>query len=99
MERSVTGLLGGGLKPNDPRRFLIEAMIGAMNADGVVDPRETAAIEQQIASHPLFIAYSLVIQPSPSPFRKGGTPSSTEAVHTTRVSPSWIRAEPSALET
>jgi len=54
MERSVKGLLGGGLKPNDPRRFLIEAMIGAMNADGVVDPRETAAVEQQIASHPLF---------------------------------------------
>ena len=54
MERSVKGLLGGGLKPNDPRRFLIEAMIGAMNADGVVDPRETAAVEHQIASHPLF---------------------------------------------
>jgi uncharacterized tellurite resistance protein B-like protein len=54
MERSVKGLLGGGLKPNDPRRFLIEAMIGAMNADGVVDPRETAAVEQQIAHHPLF---------------------------------------------
>src|ERR1041384_6982063 len=54
MERSVKGLLGGGLRPNDPRRFLIEAMIGAMNADGVVDPRETAAVEQQIASHPLF---------------------------------------------
>ena len=54
MERSVRGLLGGGLKPNDPRRFLIEAMIGAMNADGVIDPRETAAVERQIASHPLF---------------------------------------------
>jgi uncharacterized tellurite resistance protein B-like protein len=54
MERSVKGLLGGGLKPNDPRRFLIEAMIGAMNADGVVDPRETQAVERQIASHPLF---------------------------------------------
>lgn len=54
MERSVKGLLGGGLKPNDPRRFLIEAMIGAMNADGVIDPREVAAVEQQIASHPLF---------------------------------------------
>lgn len=54
MERSVKGLLGGGLKPNDPRRFLIEAMIGAMNADGVVDPRETQAIEREIASHPLF---------------------------------------------
>jgi uncharacterized tellurite resistance protein B-like protein len=54
MERSVKGLLGGGLKPNDPRRFLIEAMIGAMNADGVVDPREAAAVEHQIANHPLF---------------------------------------------
>ena len=54
MERSVKGLLGGGLKPNDPRRFLIEAMICAMNADGVADPREIAAIERQIASHPLF---------------------------------------------
>ena len=54
MERSVRGLLGGGLRPNDARRFLIEAMIGAMNADGVVDPRETAAVERQIATHPLF---------------------------------------------
>ncbi|HET7502371.1 MAG TPA: TerB family tellurite resistance protein [Kofleriaceae bacterium] len=54
MERSVKGLLGGGLKPNDARRFLIEAMIGAMNADGVVDPREAAAVERQIATHPLF---------------------------------------------
>jgi uncharacterized tellurite resistance protein B-like protein len=54
MERSVKGLLGGGLKPNDPRRFLIEAMIGAMNADGAVDARETAAVERQITNHPLF---------------------------------------------
>src|SRR5215470_7984835 len=54
MERSVKGLLGGGLRPNDPRRFLIEAMIGAMNADGVVDPRESQAVERLIASHPLF---------------------------------------------
>jgi uncharacterized tellurite resistance protein B-like protein len=54
MERSVKGLLGGGLRPNDARRFLIEAMIGAMNADGVVDPRESAAVERQIATHPLF---------------------------------------------
>jgi uncharacterized tellurite resistance protein B-like protein len=54
MDRSVKGLLGGGLKPNDPRRFLIEAMVGAMVADGNVDARETAAMEQQIANHPLF---------------------------------------------
>jgi uncharacterized tellurite resistance protein B-like protein len=54
MERSVKDLLGGGLKPNDPRRFLIEAMIGAMSADGVVDARESAVIERQVATHPLF---------------------------------------------
>lgn len=54
MERSVRELLGGGLRPNDARRFLIEAMIGAMNADGMVDARETAVLERQIAQHPLF---------------------------------------------
>ena len=49
MERNIRSLLGGGLRPNDPRRFLIEAMIGAMtadredSADGVVDPRAAAA--------------------------------------------------------
>ncbi len=54
-ERSVKELLGGGLRPNDPRRFLIEAMIGAMHADGVVDARESNAITRQIAEHPLFV--------------------------------------------
>jgi len=54
MEGAVASLLGGGLRPNDPRRFLIEAMIGAMAADGVVDARESAVLERQVASHPLF---------------------------------------------
>jgi hypothetical protein len=54
MERSVKDLLGGGLRPNDPRRFLIEAMIGAMHSDGFADPREQAAMQRQIAQHPLF---------------------------------------------
>ena len=54
MERSVKALLGGGLKPNDPRRFLVEAMIGAMHADGIADPREAAAVSRQLATHPLF---------------------------------------------
>jgi hypothetical protein len=49
----VNDLLGGGLRPNDPRRFLIEAMIGAMHADGVVEPRELTLLERQIAHHPL----------------------------------------------
>lgn len=54
VERSIKNLLGGGLKPNDPRRFLIEAMVGAMSSDGNVDAREARAMEQQIASHELF---------------------------------------------
>ncbi|MFT3693149.1 MAG: TerB family tellurite resistance protein [Kofleriaceae bacterium] len=47
-------IFGGGLRPNDPRRFLVEAMIGAMTADGVVDPREMAAVQHQVSSHPMF---------------------------------------------
>ncbi|MBA2540694.1 MAG: TerB family tellurite resistance protein [Deltaproteobacteria bacterium] len=53
-ERTVRDLLGGGLRPNDPRRFLIESMMCAMHADGVVDDRENAVIERQVAQHPLF---------------------------------------------
>ncbi len=51
---SVSGLLGGGLKPNDPRRFLIEAMVGAMSADGVIDARERRVMEERISTHALF---------------------------------------------
>src|SRR5690348_6839132 len=54
MPRTIRDLLGGGLKPHDPRRFLIEAMVGAMNADGISDPREAEVIERQIAEHALF---------------------------------------------
>lgn len=54
MDRSVRDLLGGSLRPNDPRRFLIEAMLGAAYADGAADARETAALERQVAEHPLF---------------------------------------------
>jgi len=53
-DRGVANLFGGSLKPNDPRRFLIEAMIGSMNADGVIDDREMAMLEHQLATHPMF---------------------------------------------
>lgn len=53
-DRGVATLFGGSLRPNDPRRFLIEAMIGSMNADGIIDPREIAVLEHHIATHPLF---------------------------------------------
>src|SRR5262249_879008 len=43
--------------------------------------------------------YSAVIQPLPEPFRNEGTVSSMEAVQITRVFPTSIRTEPSAVET
>ena len=46
--------LGGSLRPADPRRFLVEAMIGAMNADGHVDPREMQVLHGHLAQHDLF---------------------------------------------
>lgn len=54
MERTVADLFGGSLKPSDPRRFLIEAMICAMHSDGSIDPREQAVIEKEVVSHMLF---------------------------------------------
>src|SRR5690606_13856745 len=42
------------------------------------------------------MAYSAVTQPSPLPLRQRGTPSVTEAVHRTLVSPKETRTEPSA---
>ena len=42
------------------------------------------------------IPYSAVTQPRFWPRRKPGTPSSTEAAHSTRVAPVWIIADPSA---
>jgi uncharacterized tellurite resistance protein B-like protein len=54
MERSLKGLLAGGLKPSDPRRFLVEAMVGAMHADGTATASEAAVMQQRIATHPLF---------------------------------------------
>lgn len=41
--------------------------------------------------------YSAVIQPLPEPFRNEGTDSSTDAVQMTRVLPTSISAEPSAM--
>ena len=42
------------------------------------------------------MAYSAVTQPSPEPFRKRRTPSSTEAVQMTLVWPVDMSTEPSA---
>ena len=45
------------------------------------------------------MAYSAVSQPQPLPRRKGGTPSSTDAVQITRVPPVSIRQLPAAVDT
>ncbi|HRC54528.1 MAG: TerB family tellurite resistance protein [Myxococcales bacterium] len=54
MERVVKEIFRGSLRANDPRRFVIEAMVGAMLADGVSDQRELEIITTRISRHPLF---------------------------------------------
>jgi uncharacterized tellurite resistance protein B-like protein len=52
--RGARDSVGGALRPTDPRRFLLEVVIGAMNADGRVDQREQAVLERYVSSHELF---------------------------------------------
>lgn len=54
MDRAVKDLFRGALRSNDPRRFVIEAMVAAMLADGVSDARELETITARIAGHPIF---------------------------------------------
>lgn len=52
--KSAETLIGGTLRANDPRRFLVEMMVGAVHADGHVDERETALLERMLREHELF---------------------------------------------
>ena len=56
MEKRLRETIGGSLRPGDPRRFLIEAMVGAMHADGVVDEREVTMLHRLLEEHDLFAA-------------------------------------------
>jgi tellurite resistance protein len=47
-------MFSGRISTDDPRRFLIEAMLGAMEADGEVTEEEVATLEGNLANHPLF---------------------------------------------
>lgn len=49
-------LIGGTLRPSDPRRFLIEAMVGAMMADGTASESELATLHKQLETNELFEA-------------------------------------------
>ena len=47
-------MFSGKVGPDDPRRFLVEAMLGAMEADGEITDEEMATLEGNLGSHPLF---------------------------------------------
>ncbi len=47
-------MFSGKVASEDPRRFLVESMLGAMEADGDVTEEEMATFEGNLASHPLF---------------------------------------------
>jgi tellurite resistance protein len=47
-------MFSGKVTNEDPRRFVVESMLGAMEADGDVTEDEMATFEGNLASHPLF---------------------------------------------
>lgn len=47
-------MFSGKVSTDDPRRFLVEAMLGAMEADGDVSEEEMATLEGNLGSHQLF---------------------------------------------
>lgn len=54
LDKHARDAIGGALRPGDPRRFVVEAMLGAVQADGVVDPRELAVLDRHLGEHELF---------------------------------------------
>jgi uncharacterized tellurite resistance protein B-like protein len=58
MEKRARDVIAGALRPNDPRRFLVEAMIGAMNADRVIHPSEQEMIRRRMGEHAMFAGLS-----------------------------------------
>jgi tellurite resistance protein len=54
----LSKLYGGTLRPGDPRRYLIEAIVGAMQADGVVTRDELDTLERNLAEHEMFAGLS-----------------------------------------
>lgn len=47
-------MFSGRVSAEDPRRFLVEAMLGAMEADGDITDEEMATFEGSLGNHPLF---------------------------------------------
>lgn len=58
MTKRARETFSGPLRTNDPRRFLVEAMLGAMAADGDVDERELAVMHRHLDEHEMFSGLS-----------------------------------------
>jgi tellurite resistance protein len=58
MSNLISKMYGGGLRPSDPRRFLIEAMVCGMWADGKVEQSELEILERNLQDHELFSGLS-----------------------------------------
>jgi hypothetical protein len=58
MTRRARDTFTGTLRPNDPRRFLVEAMLGAMGADGKIHEAEVASMQRHLEEHELFSGLS-----------------------------------------
>lgn len=75
----MRNIFGGGLKPSDPRRFLIEAMVGAMEADGAVSEIEKRALVRNLEEHDLFAGLAgapaeMLVQTASEAMRLAGKP-------------------------
>lgn len=58
MTRRARDTFTGTLRPNDPRRFLVEAMLGAMGADGKIHEAELASMQKHLEEHEMFSGLS-----------------------------------------
>lgn len=47
-------MFSGRIGADDPRRYLVEAMLAAMEADGELTDEEVATLDGNLANHPLF---------------------------------------------
>ena len=82
-----------GLEPSGLHQTRARVVQGDVRPDG--RPRTTSRSVRSLVD-PGSIAYSAVTQPLPLPRIHGGTFSSTDAVHSTRVRPIEINTDPAA---
>jgi uncharacterized tellurite resistance protein B-like protein len=55
----VSKMYGGSLRPGDPRRYIVEAIVGAMQADGVISQEELDVLESSLSDHEIFSGLKL----------------------------------------